>query len=145
MENNVGSRIKMFSFTLDCIDAAKSAKFYAALLDWKDDSDGDYAWAYPPGGHQGSYPFILFQSNPDYIPPVWPEAPEAPDAQQQMAHLDFAVDNLENTVKHALSCGARLAETQYSDQHRVMLDPDGHPFCLCLLNFVFDSEHYALL
>lgn len=63
----------------------------------------------------------------DYVPPVWPTTREA---QQQMAHLDFHVSNVEEAVAHALSCGATLSETQYDEGWRVMIDPAGHPFCL---------------
>ena len=85
---------------------------------------------------------ILFQRNPDYVPPVWPEEPEA---QQQMAHLDFAVNDLEKAVKHAIECGATMADQQFSDDWRVMFDPAGHPFCLCPMKSLFESEHFALL
>jgi hypothetical protein len=33
------------------------------------------------------------------------------DEQQQMAHLDFHVKNVEEGVKHALSCGATMSES----------------------------------
>ena len=52
--------------------------------------------------------------------------------QQQMAHIDFTVSNLDDAVQHALNCGAVLASKQYSDEWKVMIDPAGHPFCLCL-------------
>ena len=97
---------------------------------------------YPPGTNQGAYPSILFQRNPEYQPPVWPEKPEA---QQQMAHMDFAVNDLEKAVHHAVQCGARIAEEQFSDHWKVMLDPAGHPFCLCLMKDVIESEHFGLL
>ncbi|MCL2081235.1 MAG: VOC family protein [Oscillospiraceae bacterium] len=130
-------KIKMYSFTLDCEHPHESAKFYAALLGWETGfADEKYAWAYPPGTRQGTYPFILFQRNPGYKPPVWPEEPEA---QQQMAHIDFAVNDLEKAVQHAVRCGAAIAGTQFSDDWRVMLDPDGHPFCLCQMKSVIDS------
>jgi len=48
-----------------------------------------------------------------------------------MAHLDFFVENLEDGVTHALSCGAVLSPIQFTDSWRVMIDPAGHPFCLC--------------
>lgn len=41
--------------------------------------------------------------------------------QQQMAHLDFAVNDLEKAVQHAVRCGAAVAEEQFSDAWRVML------------------------
>lgn len=120
-------KIKMYSFTLDCVDPCKLAEFYAALMGWEMGHSEGFAWTYAPGTEQGSYPFLLFQGNPDYVPPVWPEAPSA---QQQMAHLDFAVNDVEKAAEHAISCGATAATQQFSTDWRVMLDPAGHPFCL---------------
>lgn len=74
---------------------------------------------------QGAYPGILFQRNPEYCPPVWPEEP---GVQQQMAHLDFAVNDLEEAVQHAINCGATMAAERFSEEWRVMFDPAGHPF-----------------
>lgn len=135
-------KIKMYSFTVDCKDAHGLAAFYAALLKWEVGfSDDQYAWVYPPGTQQGAYPCILFQRNLEHRPPVWPQEPEA---QQQMAHIDFAVDDLEKAVQHAIHCGATIADAQFSDNWRVMIDPAGHPFCLCLMKAVFESAHFAL-
>lgn len=137
-----GLKIKMYSFTVDCKDPHELAKFYAALLKWEfTNLDEEYACVYAPGTNQGSYPFILFQRNPEYIPPVWPDKPEA---QQQMAHIDFVVNDLETAVEYAIHCGATIAEEQFSDQWRVMLDPAGHPFCLCQMKSVIESDHFAL-
>jgi hypothetical protein len=129
-------KIKLYSVNLDCKEPLELVKFYAALLEWETGSadDGEYAWAYPPGAKQGEYPCVTAQRNPDYIPPVWPEEP---DAQQQMEHIDFAVGDLEKAVRHAQSCGATVAPAQFSDHWTVMLDPAGHPFCLCLFPQVF--------
>lgn len=130
--------IKMYSFTVDCICPHELAEFYAALLRWEIPfHDEEYAIAAPSGIPQGAYPGITFQRNPDYKPPVWPNEPEA---QQQMAHLDFAVSDLEKAVGHAIQCGATLAGTQFSDAWKVMLDPAGHPFCLCLLKHIFTEN-----
>jgi hypothetical protein len=52
--------------------------------------------------------------------------------QQMMLHLDVAVDELEAGVESALELGATLAEFQPQETVRVLLDPDGHPFCLYL-------------
>lgn len=136
-------KIKMYSFTVDCKDPHALAKFYAALLKWEAMAfDEDWVCVYAPGTNQGQYPGILFQRNPEYKPPVWPEKPEA---QQQMAHLDFAVNDLEKAVQYAIECGATIAEEQFSNDWRVMFDPAGHPFCLCLLKAVIESDHFALL
>jgi Glyoxalase-like domain len=58
---------------------------------------------------------------------VWPAAPGEP---QMMVHLDIAVENLDEGVAWAREAGAVLAEHQPQKHVRVMLDPDGHPFCL---------------
>lgn len=138
-----GLKIKMYSFTMDCKDPQGLAKFYAALLKWETlFIDAEYACVYAPGTNQGSYPSILFQRNPEYKPPVWPEEP---DAQQQMAHLDFAVNDLEKAVQYAVQCGATVANKQFSDDWRVMFDPAGHPFCLCQMKSIIESQHFGLL
>ncbi len=136
--------IKLYAVTLDCKDPLELAKFYAALLSWDvvPVQGDEYVVIAPPGAHQGAYPGITFQKNPDYVPPVWPE--EA-GKQQQMAHMDFAVDDLEQAVAHAVQCGAAVANRQFTGDWTVMLDPEGHPFCLCRAEQLFKSAHFALL
>lgn len=136
-------RIKMYSFTIDCKDPHELAKFYAALLRWDIAlSTEEYVIVAAPGTQQGTYPGITFQRNAEYTPPVWPDVP---DAQQQMAHLDFAVNDVEKAVQHATHCGATIADEQFSDDWRVMFDPAGHPFCLCQMKSLIESPHFALL
>lgn len=133
----------MYSFTVDCKEPYELAKFYAKLLNWEIPyHNEEYACIGAPGIEQGVYPGITFQRNVEYIPPVWPEKPEA---QQQMAHLDFAVNDLEKAVQYAIQCGATIAEEQFSDGWRVMFDPAGHPFCLCQMKEIIESPHFALL
>lgn len=135
-------RIKMSAFTLDCTDPLALAKFYAALLKWEIPfHDDNYAVVGAPGASQSAYPGITFQKNPTYMPPVWPEEP---GAQQQMAHIDFAVNDLEQAVEYAVGCGAKVADNQFSDHWTVLFDPAGHPFCLCELKHVFESADFAL-
>lgn len=136
-------KIKMSAFTLDCKDPHELAEFYSVLLKWEIPYyDEEYAIVGAPGTNQGAYPGITFQRNPEYKPPVWPEEPEA---QQQMAHIDFAVNDLEKAVQYAIHCGATIADKQFSDVWTVMFDPAGHPFCLCQMKHVFESPHFALL
>lgn len=140
---NDGLKIKLYACTLDCKDPHALAEFYAALLQWEIPfHDDTWACVGAPGTKQGMYPGILFQRNPAYVPPVWPEASEA---QQQMAHLDFAVNDLEAAVQHAVRCGATVAAIQFSNDWKVMLDPAGHPFCLCQMKAMIDSTCFALL
>lgn len=136
-------KIKMYSFTMDCKEPNELAKFYGDLLKWEVAFiDEEYACVYPPGTNQGEYPCILFQRNPEYEPPVWPEEPKA---QQQMAHIDFAVNDLEKAVQYAIHCGATIADRQFSDNWRVMFDLAGHPFCLCQMKSIIESTHFGLL
>lgn len=136
-------KIKMYSFTMDCIDPHELAKFYAALLKWEILLMGEeWACVYAPRTKQGTYPSLLFQRNTAYKPPVWPEEPKE---QQQMAHLDFAVNDLDKAVQYAVHCGATTAEEQFSNDWRVMIDPAGHPFCLCQMREIIESEHFGLL
>ena len=137
MDNQL--RIKMFSITLDCKGAHELADFYAALLDWeKRCDDSEFIEVSAQKGEplfRGEHPFIWIQQNNDYMSPVWPEEPEA---QQQMVHIDFAVNNIEKAVQHALDCGATKSVKQYSENWTVMFDPAGHPFCLSQLKSFFD-------
>ena len=131
------SKIKVYSFTLDCLDPGSLAHFYAELLGWDIPyRDDDYAVIAPEGAAQGAYPGLTFQRNPAFSAPVWPE--EA-GAQQQMAHIDFAVTDLDGAVSRAVALGARIAQTQFSEGWKVMLDPADHPFCLCLIPQAFQE------
>ena len=49
-----------------------------------------------------------------------------------MMHLDIEVDDLEASTADALGMGASLADFQPRQNVRVLFDPAGHPFCLCL-------------
>lgn len=136
-------KIKMYSFTIDCKDPQELAKFYSTLLKWEVLLiDGAWACSYAPGTNQGTYPCILFQQNSEYEPPVWPYEPKS---QQQMAHLDFAVNDLERAVQYAIECGAEIAEKQFSNEWKVMLDPARHPFCLCQMKEIIESPNLLLL
>ena len=113
----------IIGFSFDCKDADRLADFYAKLLGLEKTLSGG-GWA---GIHLPQGIILAFQTVSDYQPPVWPwEDGE----QQQMAHIDFKVDNLDKAVQHAVECGAMKATVQYFDVSIVMIDPEGHPFCL---------------
>jgi predicted enzyme related to lactoylglutathione lyase len=121
---------------LDSADPVGLARFYETLLGWTmTDCEGprpgyppEDGWARlrSPAGDQK----IEFQWEQHYAPPVWPPVP---GEQQMMIHLDVAVEDLDAGVAWALEAGARVAEQQLHehDFHVVMLDPAGHPFCMC--------------
>lgn len=50
----------------------------------------------------------------------------------RLHHLDFAVDDLDEGERHALTVGATRAEFQPGEHFRVLLDLVGHHFCRIL-------------
>jgi hypothetical protein len=48
-----------------------------------------------------------------------------------MMHFDFQVGDLDSAAAEAVALGATVAEHQPQENVRVLLDPAGHPFCLC--------------
>jgi hypothetical protein len=48
-----------------------------------------------------------------------------------MMHFDFQVGDLDSAVADAVALVAKLADDQPQENVRVLLDPAGHPFCLC--------------
>ncbi len=117
-------RMRLAATVLDAPDARALAAFYEQLLGWPRVAD-ELGWVMlrPPSGGTG----LSFQSEPNFVPPVWPSAP---GEQLMMLHLDIAVEDLDAGVAWALAVGARLADFQPQEDVRVMLDPVGHPFCL---------------
>jgi hypothetical protein len=49
-----------------------------------------------------------------------------------MMHFDVQVGDLDDAVGEAVALGATLADHQPQENVRVLLDPAGHPFCLCV-------------
>jgi hypothetical protein len=47
-------------------------------------------------------------------------------------HFNFQVDDLLEAVEGAIRLGASKTASQFGEEQYVtMLDPEGHPFCLC--------------
>jgi len=106
-------------------DPGALARFYSELLGWPigHEEPGTAIVAAAPEG-----PFLVFQQAPGYHAPVWPPV----DGQQRpMMHFDFQVGDLDAAVAEAVALGATLATEQPQEHVRVLLDPAGHPFCLC--------------
>lgn len=115
-----------WNVVLDSDNAVELSEFYEKLLGWTRFPGEEYTVI--ANVEQKGFPtWITVQQVNDYVPPVWPETP---GEQQQMAHLDFHVENVEEGVKHALSCGATISEIQYDERWRVLIDPAGHPLCI---------------
>ena len=111
---------------LDAADPARLARFYQGLLGWSV-ADDDPTWVTLRDAAGGAG--LSFQREPLHVAPSWPARED--DVQMQM-HLDVGVDDLAAAVDRATDLGARLADFQPQDEVRVMLDPEGHPFCLFL-------------
>ena len=112
---------------LDAPNAPELAHFYARLLGWQVFNEDENGAAVAPSEDAGYN--LAFQSEPNYVRPVWPSQPGKP---LMMMHLDIEVDDLDEAVTYALGCGAELASYQPQKNVRVLLDPAGHPFCLYL-------------
>jgi len=111
---------------IEAPDPGALARFYAQLLGWPivHEEPGTAVLGAPPAGAS----FLVFQQATDYQPPNWPPGP---GDQRPMMHLDFQVGDLEAAVADAVALGASVATSQPQPHVRVLLDPAGHPFCLC--------------
>jgi catechol 2,3-dioxygenase-like lactoylglutathione lyase family enzyme len=119
--------IQLSGVTLSSRDPRRLADFYRRLLDLAEadqDSPGWVSMVTPSGVR------LSFHLDEHFVPPVWPTTA----GQQQMTvHVDFDVRDLAAACEHAVRLGARLADFQPQSDVRVLLDPDGHPFCLAEL------------
>ena len=113
----------IIGIAFDCPNADALADFYVSITGWTKEISGD-EWA---GIRTPEGILLVFQAVENYVPPVWPWQR---GEQQQMAHMDFFVENLPEAEALAQSLGASKADVQYFDTATVMLDPAGHPFCL---------------
>jgi catechol 2,3-dioxygenase-like lactoylglutathione lyase family enzyme len=116
--------MRISATVLNATDPGALAAFYQELLGWVRVADEpDWVKIEPPGGGTG----LSFQPESIYVRPTWPAAP---GEQQMMMHLDIASSNVDVDVARAERLVAKLADVQPQADVRVMLDPDGHPFCL---------------
>jgi len=127
--------MRVTSVTIGSSQPRELARFYADLLGWRvtaseppragmPEQDG-WAQVKPPQDAVG--PTLNFEYERRFQRIVWPAEQGKQTASQ---HLDIRLDDLPAAGDWAESRGARLAEFQPQDRVRVMIDPDGHPFCL---------------
>ena len=116
--------MELVAVTIDSSNAANLADFYAKLTGGEvtfSDADMGYAQTKFAGAT------LNFQQVHGFTAPQWPGQEHA-----QQFHLDLSVEDLDDAVEHAKGLGATEALEQPSaEDYRVMIDPDGHPFCLC--------------
>ena len=116
--------ISLGNVMVDCDDEHKLCEFYQQLLGWEKCVMFDR-----PAVRSKSGIIFLFKQEKDYVPPVWPEQS---GKQQKQMHFDFQVPDVSAAVQRAENLGAVKAELQFGGEHfTTMLDPAGHPFCLC--------------
>lgn len=126
MNDNHHPVITLGPIVMDCgINQAKElSEFYSRLLGWElshPAQNGTAAVTSSDGK------VLAFQETETYNPPVWPWKA---GTQGPMQHFDLIVEDLEDAVQFAVSCGAKPAEEKYFDDSRTLFDPAGHPFCL---------------
>ena len=118
--------IRLGNVMIDCDDEERLCSFYGALLGWHRGS----LFGRPSLTSDSGLVFLFVQEE-DYVPPVWPEQPYR---QQKQMHFDFQVPDVRAAVEQAISLGAQRAEAQFGSEDEAfvtMIDPAGHPFCLC--------------
>ena len=71
----------------------------------------------------------MFRQAVRYHAPVWPPVN---GEQRPMMHFDFQVGDLDSPAAEAVALGASVATDPPEQNVRVLQDPAGHPFCLCL-------------
>ncbi|MFF0432754.1 VOC family protein [Streptomyces sp. NPDC004327] len=116
--------MELSAITLDCADPLALADFYhqATGLPLHPANRPDFAGLQRDGGL-----LLGFQRVDDYRAPEWPG-----QTVPQQVHLDFDVDDLAATAARLLALGATRPEPQQDpDRFLVLIDPAGHPFCLC--------------
>ncbi|MET0426551.1 MAG: VOC family protein [Actinoplanes sp.] len=109
---------------LDAADPAAQAAFYSQVLGWEVlHTSDDYAMI---GDGTTSLGWGRVSG---YSAPGWPDQAAAP----KRYHLDFYVDDLDKAEEQALALGATKPAGQPTpDRWRVLLDPSGQPFDICL-------------
>ncbi|AJT43010.1 glyoxalase [Psychromicrobium lacuslunae] len=129
--------MQLTSVTIGSSQPRELAQFYAKLLGWPiavleparagEPAAAGWAQLRPADGETG--PTINIEYERAFQRPVWPAVEGAQLASQ---HLDIWVDDLDEAADWAVQAGAELAAVQPQPDVRVLLDPDGHPFCLFL-------------
>jgi predicted enzyme related to lactoylglutathione lyase len=111
--------------SLECANPAGQARFYADMLGWEvTHSEDEYAMISDGTTSLG------WGRRAGYQPPTWAEGGDE-DAPKRY-HVDVYVEDLDDGETRTVKLGATKPDFQPGEARwRVMLDPDGHPFCLC--------------
>lgn len=120
----MNKEVKLGNIMIDCKDDLILQEFYHQLLHWEKVN------LYGCLGIKSSTGILfLFSKEEDFIEPIWPEEE---NKQQKQIHFDFQFNNIEEAKIKAIQLGAHIASNQYGDTDFItMIDPSGHPFCIC--------------
>ena len=120
----MSGEIRLADLVVDCADEQALCAFYADLLGWEKNE----LFGHPAVVSENGVIFLFIQEE-DYVLCVWPEEE---GRQQKQVHFDFLVPDVAAAATRAESLGAVKAHAQFGGEHfTTMLDPAGHPFCLC--------------
>lgn len=100
---------------IDTMDAARIRPFWAAVLDYREQSDGSLA---DPRG---------------WGAPVWFQQMDEPRTERNRFHLDVSVphDLAEQRIEAALAAGGTLVTDRYARSFWVLADAEGNEACVC--------------
>lgn len=128
--------LEVTTVTIGARDVARLARFYAELLGRAVPTQalervaaGAEDWV-PIGDPDGGLT-VAIQHEPDQERVTWPASQ---GDQHMQLHLEIRADDLDRAVAQAMACGATCADHQPQEDVRVMLDPEGHPFCLWVVS-----------
>ncbi|MEU6663361.1 VOC family protein [Streptomyces sp. NPDC046821] len=124
LHRRVGSSWSLEQLTtvvVDCANPLALADFYQKATGWElTNRDEDFA-SLDAGSTVPGLAFIRVEG---YEAPQWPEG-------SKHLHLDFTVTDLDGAVEELLALGASRPAFQLGEgQWVVLIDPQGHPFCL---------------
>jgi hypothetical protein len=112
---------RLGAVTFDCSAPEELAAFWAAVLGAETVRMSDRCTAVRTG-----WGLIACLQVDGYRPSSWPDG----DVPKQ-AHLDVAVEDLDEAERDVLALGATAPGWQPAPTwRRILIDPAGHPFCL---------------
>ncbi|MFJ2090713.1 VOC family protein [Streptomyces sp. NPDC087901] len=111
---------RISTVVIDCGDPARLAEFYSKVTGQEIAESGEDYASLVGGDHPG----LAFVRVEGHRAPGWPD-------ENNHAHLDFTVTDLEEAAGRIVALGASRPEFQPGkDEWIVLTDPEGHPFCL---------------
>jgi predicted enzyme related to lactoylglutathione lyase len=111
------------TITLDCVDPAATARFWADALGYTAADPAGVFWPLVPPDERE--PIIVVQ-----------QVPDAPKVAKNRMHLDVHVSDLDAEVARIEALGGRRVSREPMTEHHhtwhVMADPEGNEFCVVL-------------